>query len=175
MRLSPETGKKDCQIIDFVDIAGRAPGLVCTPILFGLDPSEIVDGTSHILLPVTAGSDLWVDESLESLEERARERKKEASVGFAAEDENASLEVPSPESVTYVDYDNPFAFIGECCGTTPIIHQLSPLAWVSVGGEIYILECVGAGFIRVEPLTDPEGDLPTLPHTSHHLTGKPRS
>jgi len=31
-----------------------------------------------------------------------------------------------------------------------------PLAWVSVCGEIYILECVGAGFIRVEPLSNPE-------------------
>ncbi|KAF9650534.1 P-loop containing nucleoside triphosphate hydrolase protein [Thelephora ganbajun] len=139
MRLSPETGKKDCQIIDFVDIAGRAPGLVSTPTLFGLDPSEVVD-----------------DESLESLEERAQEQTKEVNVGFAVKDANASLEVPSPESVTYVDYDNPFAFIGECCGTTPIIHQLSPLAWVSVGGETYILECVGAGFIRVQPLKDPE-------------------
>jgi hypothetical protein len=61
-----------------------------------------------------------------------------------------------------VDYDNPFAFIGECCGTTPVVHQLSPLAWVSVGWDTYILECAGAGFIRVEPLTDPEGDFPTL-------------
>jgi len=47
MRLSPETEKEDCQIIDFVDIAGRTPGLVSTPILFGLDPSEIVDGNTH--------------------------------------------------------------------------------------------------------------------------------
>jgi len=49
MRLSPETGKKDCQIIDFVDIAGRTPGLVSTPILFGLDPSEIIDGKNRTL------------------------------------------------------------------------------------------------------------------------------
>jgi len=48
MRLSPETGKNDCQIIDFVDIAGRAPGLVSTPTLFGLDPSEIVDGNTRL-------------------------------------------------------------------------------------------------------------------------------
>ena len=81
-------------------------------------------------------------------------------MGFAAEDENASLVIPPPESVTYVDYDNPFAFIGESCGTTPVVQQLSPLAWVSVGGEVYVLECVGAGFIRVEPLPDPEGEIP---------------
>jgi len=47
MRLSPETGKKDCQIIDFVDIADRAPGLVSSPVLFGLDPSETVDGNTR--------------------------------------------------------------------------------------------------------------------------------
>lgn len=80
-------------------------------------------------------------------------------MGLVAESKNASLEVPHPESVTYADYDNPFAFIEECCGTTPIVHQLSPLAWVSVGGDIHILECVGAGFIRVEPSTDPEGEF----------------
>ena len=44
MRLSPETGKTDCRIIDFVDILNRMPGVVSTPTLFGLDPSEIVDG-----------------------------------------------------------------------------------------------------------------------------------
>ena len=95
---------------------------------------------------------------MESLRDRAQEREKGDDVGFAAGDTNTSLEVPSPESVTYMDYDNPFALIGECCGTTPIVHQLSPLAWVAVGGDIYILECLGAGFIRVEPLTDPKGD-----------------
>ena len=83
-------------------------------------------------------------------------------MGFAAEDENAPPEIPSPESVTYVDYDNPFAFISECCGTTLAVQQLSPLAWVGVGGEVYVLECVGAGFIRVEPLTDPEGEISHL-------------
>ena len=43
MRLSPATGKVDCHIIDFVDITTRIPGVVCTPTLFGLDPSEVVD------------------------------------------------------------------------------------------------------------------------------------
>jgi len=100
---------------------------------------------------------------------------KGASTRFAVEDRNASLEVLPPESVTYVDYDNPFAFIGECRRTTPIVHQLSPLAWVSVGRDIYILECFDAGFIRVEPLKDPEGDSLALPRASHRLTPKPRA
>ena len=44
MRLSPETGKKDCHIIDFVDSTNRVPGVVSVPTLFGLDPSEVIDG-----------------------------------------------------------------------------------------------------------------------------------
>ena len=57
MRLSPETGKKDCQVIDFVDIAGQTPDFMSTPILFGLDPSETVDGNTRLFLLVTEGSD----------------------------------------------------------------------------------------------------------------------
>ena len=119
--------------------------------------------------PVEAGPNLQIDESLESLRERAQEREKGANIEFAAADANAPLEVPLPESVTYADYDNPFAFIGESCGTTSIIHQLSPLAWVSVGGGVHILECLGEGFIRVGPLVDPEGGSPTLSLTSSCL------
>ena len=44
MRLSPETGKEDCHIIDFVDSASRHNGVVSVPTLFGLDPVEIIDG-----------------------------------------------------------------------------------------------------------------------------------
>ena len=113
--------------------------------------------SSDRFLLVEVGPNFLVDESLESLRERAQEQENAATEEPIAGDANDPLEVPSPESVTYVDYDNPFAFIGDCCGTTQIIHKLSPLAWVSVGGEIYILECLGAGFIRVEPLMDPEG------------------
>jgi len=88
---------------------------------------------------------------------------KGAGTRFTVEDTNDPLEVLPPESVTYVDYDNPFAFVGECRKAIPIVHQLSPLAWVSVGRDIHILECFGAGFIRVEPLKDPEGDSPPFP------------
>lgn len=44
MRLSPDTGKKDCHIIDFVDSTSRVQGVVCVPTMFGLDPSEIIEG-----------------------------------------------------------------------------------------------------------------------------------
>ncbi len=41
MRLSPETGKEDCRIIDLVDSNTRVAGVISTPSLFGLDPNEI--------------------------------------------------------------------------------------------------------------------------------------
>lgn len=44
MRLSPGTGKEDCCIIDFVDSMTRVAGVISTPTLFGLDPSEVIDG-----------------------------------------------------------------------------------------------------------------------------------
>lgn len=50
MRLSPETGKTDCRIIDFVDSMTRVSGVVSIPTLFGLDPAEIdVDGQYYFL------------------------------------------------------------------------------------------------------------------------------
>ena len=63
MRLSSETGKRDCRIVDFVDIAGRASGLVST---------RLFSVSIH----------------LKFLEERAKGRKKEAGVGFVVENEN---------------------------------------------------------------------------------------
>ena len=50
MRLSPETGKKDRQIPDFVDIAGQASNLGSTPILFGLNPLEIIGDNAVLIL-----------------------------------------------------------------------------------------------------------------------------
>ena len=50
MRLSPDTGKTDCHIIDFVDSSNRVSGVVCTPTLFGLEPGEIdIHGESYFI------------------------------------------------------------------------------------------------------------------------------
>jgi ATP-dependent helicase IRC3 len=51
MRLSPDTGKVDCRIIDFVESRQRVEGVVSTPTLFGLDPAEVID--SEHLSPTT--------------------------------------------------------------------------------------------------------------------------
>lgn len=44
MRLSPQTGKTDCRIIDFVDSLERVGGVVNAPTLLGLDPDEVING-----------------------------------------------------------------------------------------------------------------------------------
>ena len=106
------------------------------------------------------------------MEERAQERKKEHDAGLVSKGENTSLGVPSPESVTSVDYDDPFMLIGECCETTPVVDRLRPLAWVGVGGEIHIRECAEAGFICVKPLTGLEGEFP---HLLFNLTIQPEN
>lgn len=100
--------------------------------------------------------------SLEALEERAQARKEARDSKFTSKGKNTSLEVPPLEFVTSVDYENLFALIWECCGTTPVVHRLSSLAWVSVDGEVHIIECVAAAFICIEQFTGPEGEFPYL-------------
>ena len=47
MRLSPNTEKEDCHIIDFVDSTNRIVGIVNAPTLFGLAPEAVVDSASY--------------------------------------------------------------------------------------------------------------------------------
>ena len=62
--------------------------------------------------------------------------------------------IPEPTSVTYFDYDDPFAMVDSFSGV-PHISRLSSNAWVRCGSDTYVLECLGRGYIRIEP--DPEG------------------
>lgn len=73
---------------------------------------------------------------------------------MGAESSPDSLDdVPEPKSVTYIDYENPFALVHEGSGA-PNIHTLSSYAWAGCGGDVYVLECMGKGFIRIEPEDD---------------------
>ena len=67
--------------------------------------------------------------------------------------------IPEPRTVTYVDYDNPFSLVNQSLGTTPHIAQLSKNAWVGCGDDIYVLECMGKGHIRIDPVPGGEHDL----------------
>ncbi|KAF8846329.1 P-loop containing nucleoside triphosphate hydrolase protein [Paxillus ammoniavirescens] len=137
MRQSPATGKVDCRIIDFVDSTSRVSGVVSIPTLFGLDPSEVID-----------------DEDIADLEARA--------LSFLAEDvpdnSDSREDIPEPRSVTYLDYEDPFALVDSFSGA-PHISRLSANAWVGCGNDIHILECLGKGYIRIEPIPE-VGDNP---------------
>ena len=65
-----ETGKKDCQIIDLVDTVGQASDLVSTPTLFGLYPSEIIDGN---ILSFSSSQWILTGGSLEALADRTQD------------------------------------------------------------------------------------------------------
>ncbi|KAJ7786259.1 P-loop containing nucleoside triphosphate hydrolase protein, partial [Mycena metata] len=127
MRLSPNTGKEDCRIIDFVDSTSRVSGIVSVPTLFGLDPDTVsID-----------------DETTESLEKRAAE-------AMALDSRDI---IPEPRSVTYKDYDDPFSLLSQGSGA-PQIAKISKHAWVGCGGDVYVLECLGKGHVRIEPVED---------------------
>ncbi|KAH9837204.1 P-loop containing nucleoside triphosphate hydrolase protein [Rhodofomes roseus] len=147
MRLSPETGKEDCRVIDFVDSQNRVSGVVSLPTLLGLDPSEVID-----------------DDSLTSLEERADER---ILASREKTPQHHVPNVPNPKSITYVDYEDPFSFVDEAFGA-PHIRKLSQFAWVGCGGDVYILECLGKGYIRIEKGQDESEE--EEPHFVAHYT-----
>ncbi|KAJ9636897.1 putative ATP-dependent helicase IRC3 [Coniosporium tulheliwenetii] len=92
MRLHP--GKKDCHIIDMV--ASLEAGIVTTPTLFGLDPSEIV-------------SDAAVSDMVRMRDRREQEamREREAAGGQYLPPTSSS----SNRVVTFTDYDSPLAWV----------------------------------------------------------------
>ena len=140
MRLSPSTGKEDCRIIDFVDSTSRIDGVVSVPTLFGLNPGEIdIDGERYCFFSVLPFIILaTIDETTESLE-------KQAEAFEAMRTKSVSPFVPDPISILYTDEDDPFT-----AQKPGHINALSKFAWVSCGDEIFVIELLAKGFIRIE-------------------------
>lgn len=128
MRL--HAGKKDCHVIDMV--ASLETGIVCTPTLFGLDPSEMLDGACM--------------DDVKTLQER-----KEAEESRTREAE-ASLKVKgdtsAPKTVTFTDYDSVFDLIEDTTGEKHV-RSISPNAWVTVSEDRYILNSNGP-YLKIE-------------------------
>lgn len=82
------------------------------------------------------------DETTESLEKRVAE-----VLATSDTDDN----ILPPKSVTYTDYDDPLSFVKESSGA-PHIAKMSSHSWVGCGEDIYVLECMGKGFIRIDPV-----------------------
>lgn len=92
------------------------------------------------------------DDTTASLEERAAR----ANVNIGGSSSSGRANVPTPQSVTYTDYEDPFSLVDESSGA-PHVSKLSSNAWVGCGGDVYVLECMGKGHIRIEPAKADEG------------------
>lgn len=129
MRLHP--GKKDCHIIDMV--ASLETGIVTTPTLFGLDPSELL-------------TDASVDD-MKSIQDRKEAEK--------ARDHKAKATSPGtqnragPSTVTFTDYDSVFDLL-EDTTQEKHIRTMSPYAWVGVAEDTFILTDAKGSYLRIE-------------------------
>ncbi|KIO24974.1 hypothetical protein M407DRAFT_25721 [Tulasnella calospora MUT 4182] len=141
MRLSPNTDKTDCRIIDFVDSLNRVGGIVSAPTLFGLEPDEVVDAS---------------EEDSEPRESLKPELEVDPETVFSSP-RRITSPIPDPEFVTYTDHDDPFSLVADGAGS-PHLKSLSPNAWVQCGPTTWVLECLGRGFIKIERLSEDERD-----------------
>ena len=129
MRLHP--GKKNCHVIDMV--ASLATGVISTPTLFGLDPSEVVE-------------DATVDD-MKAIQ--ARKEAEEARGHNATEVSTAKQSGPITNTVTFTDYESVFDLIED---TTEERHirSMSPHAWVCIAQDRYILTNSNGSYVKLE-------------------------
>lgn len=57
--------------------------------------------------------------------------------------------IPEPRSILYTDDDDPFSIASDT-QKPGHINAMSGFSWVSCGNEIFVIELVGKGFIRIE-------------------------
>lgn len=131
MRLSP--GKENCHVLDMV--ASLETGVVTTPTLFGLDPSEIIKDAD-----VNQLKDLRDRKEQEQLQ---RERLSELHKG------ETTSKRPLNGSITFTDYESVYDLIDDTSGERHI-RAISPLAWVQVETDRYILSTNGGDFLTLE-------------------------
>ncbi|KAI4208982.1 MAG: hypothetical protein LQ351_008044 [Letrouitia transgressa] len=133
MRLYP--GKLDCHVIDMV--SSLEVGIVTTPTLFGLDPAELVKESN-------------VDQ-LNSLREQ---RQVEAErMKHAADTQLATLSKDQPQrppiSLTFTDYESVHDLIDDTSAER-YIRGISPLAWVLVNENRYVLSSQNGDYMTIE-------------------------
>ena len=159
MRLSP--GKKDCHVIDMV--SSLAAGIVTTPTLFGLDPTEVVDNVS-------------VDD-LRKLADRKAEEADRAKTAYGSPSldgaQNTSLS-GAETTVTFTDYSSVFDLIADT-SAEKFIRALSPHAWVQPTPEKYILAAPDGTFLRLERVSSSEkAKDPEIEYKAYHIRALPR-
>ena len=89
------------------------------------------------------------DETIESLEERRAALEESGESGEPAQ-YGTTGHVPQPKSVTYIDHDDPFVLVDQASGD-PNLRSMTRNGWVCCGDDVYVLECLGKGYIRITP------------------------
>ena len=140
MRLSASTGKADCLILDLVGNCSK--GLVCTPTLFGLDPSECLE-----------------DVTTEELLERRREGQEEQDHGPPTRP-HLEMGVGDATKITFTDYDSAKA-LHDAMRAKILFHsaveRYSSNCWIDCGADVYVIDVPpNRGFVRVEREVDAE-------------------
>lgn len=138
MRLSPQTGKQDCLIIDLVGNCSK--GLIYSPTLFGLDPSEILD-----------------DVTTQDLLER-RETQEEGRGPLTRP--HLEMNVGDPTKLTFIDFDSAKE-LHDAMKSKVLFHntaeRYSSNAWIDCGGDVYVIDIPpNRGFVKVEREVDEE-------------------
>lgn len=117
------TGKKDCLVLDMV--ASLSGGIVTSPTLFGLDPSEMLNDAD----PTT----------MKTLHERKeREKTLERATATAPILDPSILSRPLSGKITFTDYASVNDLLADSSGDR-FIRALSNYAWVAVDKDKYIL------------------------------------
>jgi len=57
--------------------------------------------------------------------------------------------IPDPTSILYTDEDDPFALASDV-QKPGHINAMSKFSWVGCGSEIFVIELMARGFIRIE-------------------------
>lgn len=129
-------GKKNCHIIDMV--ASLDTGIVTTPTLFGLDPSELVENADVATMTDTR-------------EKRAREREREEEALQSPSSVRPSMALD--RSITFTHYDSVDDLIEDTSGER-FVRTFSPFAWVQLNEDRYILNNSSGDYVRVEKQDD---------------------
>ncbi|RYP90357.1 hypothetical protein DL770_003504 [Monosporascus sp. CRB-9-2] len=129
MRLHP--GKINCHVIDMV--SSLATGIVTTPTLFGLDPSEIVKEAS-----------VGEMQGLKDRKEAEQEREEQVATNATS-----SSKGDLSGNITFTEYDTVFDLIADTSGEQHI-RSISQNAWVQTGPGKYVLSGPGGTYLRLE-------------------------
>lgn len=139
MRLSP--AKENCHVIDMV--ASLETGIVTTPTLFGLDPSELVRNAS-------------VSDLRDLKDRKERDKKSEGQALAAAASEAAALQSSDlsqvgrlSATITFTDYESVNDLIEDTSGER-FVRVISPNAWTAVGDHRFVLTGNTGNYLDLE-------------------------